>query len=152
MLAAPAPAAAEPNAGAHAKRSDPERAQARREHRSAKLKQAGIDDARAKQVLATMERADGERKPVMESLRAQGTELKRLVESKTTDEAAYSRALSSMRTSKTKLAQIRDRELDAVAKILKPSEQARLLGMLHQGKRGKPEARMERKGGHQRKS
>ena len=152
VLSSPSAAVAKPNAGAHAKRSDPERAQARREHRLAALKQAGIDDARAKQVLATMERADAESKPIKDGLRTQRTELGRLVQNKSTDEAAYARALASMRSAKTKLAQIRDREVDAIGKILKPSEQAKLLGVRHQGKRAKPEARIERRAEQRRKS
>ena len=96
LLAAPtfaAPAGPKrPNAAAKHK-ADPAKRDARR---LAGLKAAGVDDARAQKALGTMKKFDAERKAVAESTRSSRQALKKLIQSKSSDENAYRTALSSL--------------------------------------------------------
>lgn len=136
LLAAPtfaAPAGPKrPNAAAKHK-ADPAKRDARR---LAGLKAAGVDDARAQKALGTMKKFDAERKAVAESTRSSRQALKKLIQSKSSDENAYRTALSSLNAARKKMQGIQDRELAALGQILKPSEQAKLLAARRGAKRG----------------
>jgi alanine racemase len=108
------------------------------------MSRAGVDAARAERVLKTIHQFDQERSSAQKALRTHYQKLEELLSQNSTDENAYAAALKGLRDGRTQLQAIQNRQIDAVAKILKPSEQARLVregvGMFgpggRQGKRG----------------
>ncbi len=136
LLAAPAfaapPAKARHAATAKKRQANPQR---RDQRRAKALKAAGVDDARAKKALATMKQFDAERKAVRESTKSARQAVRKLVQTKSTDENAYRTALTSLNAARKKLQSIQDREINALGQILKPSEQAKLLAIKVRGKR-----------------
>lgn len=100
----------------------------RDQKRAATLRRAGVDEARIQRVLDVMKKYDAERAPVQEAQRAEKKKLHDLVQSSSTDESAYRASLDAVRAGEAKLQGIRDRQRSEVAGILKPSEQAKLMG------------------------
>lgn len=144
LLAAPAfaqPPAPRAPAAAKAKQPDPARREARRVQA---LERAGVDAVRARRVAKILAGFDSQRSAARAEMKTHRQALRQLIASKSTDETAYRRALDGMRAAKAKLDSVQDRQVEAVAKVLKPSEQAKLLAQLRghrggkAGKAGKP--------------
>lgn len=101
-----------------------------RERRMAEgLKRAGVEDARAAQVLDVARRYAAERKPAMEAMRENQHAMHELLRSDSQDQAAYTDALAKLKASRDKLHEIGERQMAEMSKLLKPSEQAKLLMM-----------------------
>lgn len=144
LLAVPAfaqPPAGRAPAAAHAKKTPAERAANRETRRLEAMKKAGVDDARARQAVATMKRFDGERAPVMKQTREAMKKLRELRKSKSNDTAARDAARKEVKAGRDKIKDIGKRERAELAKVLKPAElakldQARHGKRDHAGKRG----------------
>ena len=101
------------------------------------LKSEGIDEARAKRVVETINKTRAAGKPVHEELRKHQQALKQLVQSSSTDESAYSKAIEGVKAGRKKLAELREQQVAEIQKILKPSEQARVLKLIVKHRRAK---------------
>lgn len=101
------------------------------------LKSEGIDEARAKRVVEAIKKTRAAGKPVHEEMRTHRQALKQLVESSSTDESAYSKAIEGLKAGRKKLAELREQQVTELQKILKPSEQARVLKLIVKHRRAK---------------
>lgn len=142
LLAAPAFAEARPGkppaAAKAGKQAQSKPDAAKREARILEaLKKEGVDDARAKRVLAVMKKYRTEREPVQAEMRKHREALQRLNQSNSTDENAYKAAIDGMDAQRTKLAEIQKRQVTEIRGILKPSEQAKVLRLMNKAKHGK---------------
>lgn len=159
LLAAPALAEARPNkppAAAKAKakaakkgaaKGDEASAQKRDERIQKALEKQGVDSARAKQVVGVMNKYRAERKPVHEEMKKQREALRALLDSNSTDEAAYTRAIDGIEAGRKKLAGIQEKQVSEIRGILKPSEQAKVLRLMHNAKkRGGPDKSAKHQG------
>jgi len=139
LLAAPALAEArpaKPPAAAKAgKKSDKDKGDKREERVLQALKREGIDEARAKRVIEVFKKYRKERMPVQQEMKKQREALRALTQSGSTDEAAYTAAIDGIEAQRKKLAEIQERQVKEVRGILKPSEQAKVLKLMHKGKR-----------------
>jgi Spy/CpxP family protein refolding chaperone len=98
------------------------------------LKRQGIEEARAKKVVAVVSKYRTEKKPVHEDARTHRQNLRRLNESSTKDEAAIQKELDALKASREKLEKIHDREIAELNTILKPSERAKVMEVMQRGK------------------
>jgi Spy/CpxP family protein refolding chaperone len=112
---------------------------AKNQRGAAALRQAGVDEARIKKIETIREKYAEQRKKVREQAKPHRDQLKTLLEKNSTDESAYQSALDGLEKAKAKMESLRDRERAEIKKVLKPSEQAKLLAGKHRAaKRGKP--------------
>lgn len=149
LLAAPAfarpqgPTPGKPPAAA-ARKPAPTKPAAKANKREARiieaLKSEGIDEARARKVVEVVKKSRGERRTAAEEMRRHKLALRDLLENDSKDEAAYQAALDGLKAGRKRMQEIRDREIEEVSKILKPSEQARVLKLIHKH-RGKGQGR-----------
>ncbi|MDX2054253.1 MAG: hypothetical protein SFV15_17765 [Polyangiaceae bacterium] len=107
------------------------------ERRSQALEEAGITGPRAKQVLDATHSVDQERLDLMKKVMEKRRALQALLDGGSKDDAAFAPLIAALRTLERNVAALRDRELDAMAKILKPSEIAKLLIARGWGDRGR---------------
>jgi Spy/CpxP family protein refolding chaperone len=98
------------------------------------LKRAGIDEARAKQVIAVVKKYREERQPVRKEMQTHKRTLRALLSSNSSDQAAYTKALDGLKAGKKKLQEIEDRQVAEIQQILAPSEQAKVLRLLQRAK------------------
>jgi hypothetical protein len=115
-----------------------------------RLKAAGVDEARAQRALKTMERFDAERKKLQQDAQTHHAALNKLLATKSTDEQAYARELVAARSADKRLRDLRDRQTDALLKILKPSEVARFQAQRPHAAQAKKPKQAGRKGGKKR--
>src|SRR5258706_11902106 len=116
-------ASAEPNEDKRAK------VEARRKELMDRIlqREVGLDENKADQVEKLLIKHQDERKRLQREVREQRQAMKALLADKSEDEAAYKKAVDGFRASQKKLQALRERELDDLAKVLKPREQARLM-------------------------
>ncbi len=125
------PALAKPDRGppgasaAASKKRDPAQRQARK---LAALKQAGVEDARAKRVLSAMTQRQAQAHKIHAQMKPHRDALRKLMQSKSRDEAAFKRALDGLDAGRKQLRTLNDKHEATVAQILKPSERAQLRG------------------------
>lgn len=139
LLSAPALARAEGTAkapaaaGAKGARGNAPKGTGQLEARVLKaLQKQGIDEVRAKRVVLVMKKAREEQKAVRQDSQKHREALRALLSQKSTDEAAYAKALDGLDAARKKSSQIRDRQIGEIRKILKPSEQAKVLRLIRQ--------------------
>lgn len=101
------------------------------------LKSEGIDEARAKRVVEAIKQTRTASKPVHEEVRKHQQALKELVRTNSTDESAYSKAIEGIKAGRKKLAELREQQVTEIQKILKPSEQARVMKLIVKHRRMK---------------
>ncbi len=101
------------------------------------LKKNGVEDARAKRVVAVMKKYRTERQPVQAELKKQREALHALTQSNSTDETAYTAAIDGIEAQRKKLADIQQRQITEVRGILKPSEQAKVMHLMNRAKHGR---------------
>jgi len=110
------------------------------ERRGRALEEAGITGDRAKQVLDATRPLAQERLTLQGKLMEKRQALRKLIEAGSKDDAAYSPLITDLRNLEHGLSSMRGKELDVVAKILKPSELAKVLVARgwgeHRGRRG----------------
>ena len=133
----PAAAPARPSkAPAKSKPAD-KKANAREARVLEALQREGIDSARAKQVVAVMKKYRLERIKVNAGMQTHKASLRVLLESDSTDQDAYSKALDGLKDGRKQLQDITDRQMAEIQQILKPSEQAKVLKLLQRAKQNK---------------
>jgi hypothetical protein len=90
-------------------------------------REAGFDDRTIERLEAILERSQTAREALHRTEREHHRALKQLTESQSRDEAAFDRAVSGLLQTRRQLQTLRDEEVAAMRKELKPSQQARLL-------------------------
>ena len=143
LSAAPAfarPAPAKPPAGAPARpapakgKAAPKRAGDREARAIEAMKKEGIDEARAKRVVAVVKKYREERQAVHEEMQTHRESLRTLLANDSSDQAAYTKALDGLEAGQKKLQAIQERQVNEIQQILKPSEQAKVLRLLLRAK------------------
>lgn len=147
LLAAPAiveARPAKPPAAAKAKAHGKAKGKGNPEKREERVRQAlenqGIDSARAKQVVEVIKKYRTERTIVQADMKKHRESLRALLESKSTDEAAYKAALDGIDADRKKMVDIQTRQVAEIRGILKPSEQAKVMKLLHRAKQQRGQA------------
>lgn len=95
----------------------------------------GLDEAKAKQVEQILNKYEPERVKQRQAVRESAKALSELIDKDSNDQKAYERALLGMRTADKKLAELRDKELQELAKVLTPKQQAKLVISIRQMRR-----------------
>ena len=134
LLAAPAFARPNaPNAKAHA--AETAKTKADRDARLLEaLKRQGIDDARANKVVAIVKKFRSQKEPVRQDMKKHARALRQLKKSNSTDDSAYSLELQSIQRDRKLLGEVKQKQVAEVQQILKPSEQAKVMRLMHRGK------------------
>jgi Spy/CpxP family protein refolding chaperone len=129
------PATAQPAGKATGPR--PAQHQARKGQQGERFMQAmrriGVDEARIQQVVAIHKKYASQHQKVRDNTQQHREALRALVEKNSQNEAAYERELAALETAKKEQIRLRDAERAEVRKVLKPSEQAKLLTSKHPG-------------------
>ncbi len=97
------------------------------ERRGHALEEAGITGDRAKHVLDATRPLDKERIKLQGKLMEKRQALRKLMAAGSKDDAAYSPLITDLRNLERSLAGMHEKELNVVAKILKPNELAKVL-------------------------
>ena len=125
-LAAPGNANGKAHSAQRAKKRAGKMTPAQREARAlAKLKKAGIDEARAKRVIAINKHYRAEKKKLRAASKTHRQAIRKLLQSKSTDEAAFKVALDNLHVNRTKARALGDSRVAALRTILKPSDKPR---------------------------
>lgn len=90
-------------------------------------KDVGLSEQKAAAVEKVLDKHAGERSKLMRDTQAHRKTLRDLLAKDSNDQAAYQKALAGLRANQTKLATLRQKELDELGKLLTPKEQAKLL-------------------------
>ncbi len=91
------------------------------------LRSVGVDDARIRQVVTIHQKYASQHQRVRAGGKHHHEALRSLIEKGSQDEAAYQRALDGLEKEKGEHLRLRSAERQEVRKVLKPSEQAKLL-------------------------
>lgn len=104
------------------------RVEARKKEVRARLlrNKVGLDESKAGQVEKILDQHAKERKALQQERMRHQQKLKQLLQADSNDQKAYSTAISGFRTADKKLRALRDKEMDALAKVLTPKQQAQL--------------------------
>jgi len=115
---------AEKSASAVAKKKERQEADEDKDtpSRHAALEKAGVTGERLAKVLAALEKVDGERKEARTVFESKKEALVALTKEGT--DGALVKALGELQVAQAKLARVRDKEWTAIAKLIKPVEQA----------------------------
>src|SRR5262245_4425363 len=133
-FAEPAPAG-RPPAGAHAKKAGGKDRAAKREARLLEaLKKQGIENARAKKVVAVVKKYRTEMKPVHQEAKTHRQNLRRLNEANPKDETAIKNEQAALKTAHDKIGRIRERQVAELNTILTPAERAKVKELMQRGK------------------
>ncbi len=87
----------------------------------------GLSEAEGEQVLATLERFDDRRRELMEKRRGLRQSMERLFESDSEDQAEYERVIAGLRALEDAAHRLRGEQADALAKVVSPKYQLRIL-------------------------
>jgi Spy/CpxP family protein refolding chaperone len=90
-------------------------------------KEVGLDEKKATEVQKVLDKHAPERKMLRLELRTQREAIRKLLDDDSDDQAAYKKALEGLRAAHKKLAELRNREIDELSKLLTPKQQAKLL-------------------------
>jgi Spy/CpxP family protein refolding chaperone len=126
---------AEPNAapagGVQAKRAELE-ARLKKWRGTTLRRDVGLDEKKASDVERTLDRLQAERDKAQKDLRQQQKTLRALFDLDSSDQAAYAKALQSVREDTAKLQALRLAEFDELGKQLTPKQEAKLLRLMRQ--------------------
>ena len=140
-FAAPAPegAPARPAAAAAKKgaKNDKDRAAKREARLLAALKKEGIEEARAKKIIAIVQKYRSESKPVRQEGKTHKQNLRRLNDAPTRDEAAIKKERDALKVVREKLDKIHDRQVAELNGFLKPAERAKVMEVMQRAKKHK---------------
>jgi Spy/CpxP family protein refolding chaperone len=100
-------------------------------------------------VVATIKKYRAERVPVQQEMRKHREAVRTLLENKSSDETAYATAIDGMDAQKKKLAEIQQRQVSEIRGILKASEQAKVMKLMHDAKQRRGHAGHSGKGAKQ---
>ena len=87
----------------------------------------GLDEAKAARVEKILDQHAKQRKALKKQTRQHRRTVTGLLAADSNDQQAYARAIKGVRDADKKLRALRDKELDALAKVLTPKQQAKLV-------------------------
>jgi Spy/CpxP family protein refolding chaperone len=87
----------------------------------------GLDEKKAVAVEGILDRHAKERRTLRKQMREHKKSVTTLLSADSNDQQAYARAIAGVRATDNKLRTLRDKELDALAKVLTPKQQAKLV-------------------------
>jgi hypothetical protein len=91
------------------------------------VKEVGLDEQKALAVERGLERFALEKKSVRDRIEQHRDTIRKLLESNSNDQKAYTAAIRGLREAEKQRAALRERELDELAKLLTPKQQAQLM-------------------------
>lgn len=94
-------------------------------------KEVGLEPSKADAAEKILERHAVERKKLAAEQQARRQALATLLESDSNDQAAYAKAVKSLRAGHAKLVALRDREFDELGHLMTPKQQAKFLASVH---------------------
>jgi Spy/CpxP family protein refolding chaperone len=112
------------------------------------VKDVGLDEAKAAAVERVLEKHAAERQALHDRAGQQRAALAKLLDANSNDQAAYTAALRGLRDAQKQRAAQRERELDELAKLLTPKQQAQLLRSTERLKRQLVHRVREKRRGH----
>lgn len=128
LLLAAMPARAE-NKGGEDKRAKVE--QRLKQLRNRILRQeVGLDEKKADEVQKVLLKYEPERRKLQRQHRQHRSELRDLLQADSNDDAAYKKSIEGFRSTQKKLNALRDKEMDEIAKLVTPKQQAKLYAAL----------------------
>ena len=136
-FAVPAFAKPENTRPAAAQKAGAKRGEKREARLLAALKKNGIEDARAKKIVAIFKKYRVEKKPVHEEARTHRQNLRRLNESPTKDQAAIQKEQDALKAASAKIEKIKERHIAELNTVLKPAERAKVQELMQRGKKHK---------------
>jgi len=89
--------------------------------------EVGLDDKKAAEVEKILAKHAPQRKKLQKEAQTQRQALRALVQKDSNDQAAYDKAIQALRAAQKKLHAQREKEVDELAKVLTPKQQAKLL-------------------------
>lgn len=127
--------------GEFQKRKGPRGERMKAMHARLLKEKVGLDDQRVAEVQAVHKQFRDQRKALREDMKSAHEALRLLVEGNSNDTRAYEKALANAKTARERLHALRKAEMEAVANLLTPKEQATLMVSMHKvkkhfGKRG----------------
>jgi Spy/CpxP family protein refolding chaperone len=99
------------------------------------LREVGIDQKKGDAVEKVLRKYEPERQKLMREQRAEKLALRDLLRSNSDDDKAYKKALDGLRSARRKLHTVQEKELDELAKLLTPKQQAKLYAALQRLRR-----------------
>ncbi len=120
------PAIAHAEGGREQKRAEVQQRLKRLRHELL-VKEVGLDEQKAAAVERALEKFSAEKKSVRDKIEQHRGTLKKLLDTNSNDQAAYTAAIRGLREAEKQRAALRERELDEVAKLLTPRQQAQLM-------------------------
>lgn len=139
FVVASAPGTASADKGGQRAKVEARRAQIRERI----LREIGIGEAKGKQVEGVLKKYEPERKKLLQEQRGYKQTLKKLLRDDSGDEQAYKKAIEGLRSTQRKLHSTREKELDELAKLLTPKQQAKLAAALLRLRRHMQKSRPE---------
>lgn len=121
---------------ARAEGKDAEDKRARVEQRLKQLRakilrqQVGLDEKKAEEVQKVLLKYEPERRKVQRQHQEHRRALRDLLQNDSNDDAAYKKSIDGFRATQKKLNALRDKEMDEVAKLITPKQQAKLYAAL----------------------
>jgi Spy/CpxP family protein refolding chaperone len=98
-------------------------------------KEVGLDENKAAVVEKTLDKYMAEKRKLKEQAITHRRALRKLLESDSNDQQAYTDAIRGLREAEKQKQSLREREMDELAKLLTPKQQAKLLRATHRLKR-----------------
>lgn len=127
--------------GEFQKRKGPRGERMKAMHARLLKEKVGLDDQRVAEVQAVHKQFRDQRKALREDMKTAHEALRLLVDGNSNDTRAFEKALADAKTARERLHALRKAEMEAVADLLTPKEQATLMVSMHKvkkhfGKRG----------------
>lgn len=97
--------------------------------------EVGLDDQKADEVMKVLVKHQVERRTLQQQHRQHRKAIGELLQSDSSDEAQYKKSIDGFRTTQKKLNGLRDREMDEIAKLITPKQQAKLFRALERMRR-----------------
>lgn len=92
--------------------------------------EVGLDDKKSDEVLRVLEKHHAERRKLQQQHRQHRKEIGELLQADSADDAQYKKSIDGFRSTQKKLNALRDREMDEIAKLITPKQQAKLFRAL----------------------
>jgi Spy/CpxP family protein refolding chaperone len=146
LVAAPAIAQAGPR-GPEQKRAEVRQRLKQLRHQLL-VKEVGLDEAKAAAVERVLEKHSAERQALRDRAEQHRATLQKLLDANSNDQQAFTAAIRGLRDAQKQRSVQRERELDEIAKLLTPKQQAQLLRGTERLKRQLVHRVREKRRGH----
>jgi Spy/CpxP family protein refolding chaperone len=121
-------------AQAEGKKGDDKRAKVEQRQKQVVSKvlrqEVGLDEKKSEAVMKILAKHQTERSKLQTQHRQYRRDLRDLLQSDSSDEARYKKGVDGFRSTQKKLNALRDQEMDEIARLISPKEQAKLFAAL----------------------